>query len=118
MPGVSTNAIWAAASSCRPSTRCRVVWGRGVTMLSFWPISAFNSVDLPTFGRPTRAAKPHRKSSFICKNFTQYHRRSLLLGTPPAQALAGGTQAQCVHFAAHPEGLGMDLAFGAHHLVR
>src|ERR1700733_2169003 len=38
--------------------RWRVVWGRGVTMLTFWPTRALSKVDLPTFGRPTRAAKP------------------------------------------------------------
>src|ERR1700722_16558597 len=115
MPGVSTKAICADAFSCSPSTRCRVVWGLGVTMLSFWPISAFSKVDLPTFGRPTSAAKPQRKSSLM--NFTQYCRGSLLLGAPPAQALPDGAQGQRAHFTAHPEGLRMNLPFGAHHLV-
>src|SRR5689334_1775504 len=42
--------------------RCRVVCGRGVTMLTFCPTRALSNVDLPTFGRPTRAAKPLWKS--------------------------------------------------------
>ena len=57
-PGVSTKAIWPPADSASPSTRWRVVCGRGVTMLSFCPSSAFSSVDLPTLGRPTSATKP------------------------------------------------------------
>ena len=42
--------------------RVRVVCGLGVTMLIFWPSSAFSSVDLPTLGRPTSAANPQRAS--------------------------------------------------------
>ena len=36
-PGVSTKAICASGRLTRPSTRWRVVCGRGVTMDSFWP---------------------------------------------------------------------------------
>ena len=62
-PGVSTKAICASASVQIPSIRWRVVCGRGVTMLSFWPTRALSSVDLPTFGRPTSAAKPQRNQA-------------------------------------------------------
>jgi hypothetical protein len=41
--------------------RWRVVCGFGLTMLTFWPSRALSSVDLPTFGLPTIAAKPQRK---------------------------------------------------------
>jgi hypothetical protein len=40
--------------------RCRVVWGLGETMASFWPRSRLRSVDFPTFGRPIRLTKPAR----------------------------------------------------------
>jgi hypothetical protein len=35
-----------------------VVWGLSETMLTFSPTIRFRSVDLPTFGRPTRVTKP------------------------------------------------------------
>ena len=63
-PGVSTKAICARGSCSRPIRRWRVVCGRGVTMLSFCPTSAFSSVDLPTLGRPASATKPLRNSVF------------------------------------------------------
>jgi len=34
-------------------------------MLTFWPTSAFNKVDLPTFGRPTIAISPQRVESAV-----------------------------------------------------
>ena len=40
--------------------RWRVVCGFGLTMLILRFSSALSSVDLPTFGRPTIAAKPQR----------------------------------------------------------
>src|SRR6476620_831374 len=40
--------------------RLRVVCGFGLTILTLEPSKAFNSVDFPTFGRPTSAAIPHR----------------------------------------------------------
>src|ERR1700722_19486508 len=57
-PGVSTKAISASGRREIPTMRWRVVWGRGVTILTFWPTRALSRVDLPTLGRPTRAAKP------------------------------------------------------------
>ena len=59
-PGVSMNTAWSEPRFSTPSTRWRVVCGLSVTMLSFSPTSAFSSVDLPTFGRPTIATKPQR----------------------------------------------------------
>src|SRR5690348_6460438 len=46
-----------------PRMRWRVVCARGVTMESGASISAFSSVDLPTFGRPTIATLPQRNES-------------------------------------------------------
>ena len=46
-----------------PRIRCRVVCGLGLTILTLRSSSAFRSVDLPTFGRPTIATKPQRKVS-------------------------------------------------------
>ena len=60
MPGRSTNAICIPGLFSTPWMRVRVVCGFGLTMLTFCPISAFSSVDLPTFGRPASAAKPQR----------------------------------------------------------
>ena len=39
----------------------RVVCGLCVTMASFCPSRAFNSVDLPALGRPIIETKPERK---------------------------------------------------------
>ena len=55
MPGVSRNTAWAPGRVRMPTTRVRVVCGFGVTIATFSPTSAFVSVDLPTFGRPTMA---------------------------------------------------------------
>ena len=40
----------------------RVVWATGEVMAIFSPMQALSSVDLPAFGRPTRATKPERKA--------------------------------------------------------
>src|SRR5690348_11077982 len=48
-----------------PRMRCRVVCARGVTMESGASISAFKSVDLPTFGRPTMATLPQRVTPLV-----------------------------------------------------
>ncbi len=67
MPGVSTN------TSCRPGlftmarTWVRVVCGLSETMLTFCPTSAFNSVDLPTFGRPASVTNPERMARGISR---------------------------------------------------
>ena len=47
--------------STTPAMRRRVVCGRSLTMLTFWPTRALTSVDLPTLGRPRTATKPERK---------------------------------------------------------
>src|SRR6202000_2950692 len=44
-----------------PVMRWRVVCALRDVILTFWPTSAFMSVDLPTFGRPTIATMPQRK---------------------------------------------------------
>src|SRR5215469_7891061 len=93
--------------------RWRVVCGLGVTMLSFCPTSALSRVDLPTFGRPTSAAKPQRKSAegsviaIICGRVEarQYALGRLLLGTPAARAAALGGKPQHRHLAGHMKGL-------------
>src|SRR3982750_4432416 len=45
-----------------PRIRLRVVCGTGETIASCSPSAAFKNVDLPTFGLPTIAALPLRKS--------------------------------------------------------
>src|SRR6266566_392298 len=60
MPGVSRKTTCASGSVRMPRMRLRVVCGLGVTMATLAPTSAFRSVDLPTFGRPTMAAYPAR----------------------------------------------------------
>jgi hypothetical protein len=42
-----------------------VVCGRLLVMAIFDPTSAFMSVDLPTFGRPAKAAKPDLNSVVV-----------------------------------------------------
>src|ERR1700737_5417162 len=58
MPGVSRNAIWPRGSLRMPTMRLRVVCGLVETMETFWPRIRFSRVDLPAFGRPTRATTP------------------------------------------------------------
>src|SRR5205823_6506430 len=61
MPGVSRKTTCASGSVRMPRMRLRVVCGLGVTMATLAPTSAFSSVDLPTFGRPTIAAARARR---------------------------------------------------------
>jgi hypothetical protein len=42
-----------------PSTRNLVVCAFGLTIESFAPAMRLSKVDLPAFGAPTRATKPH-----------------------------------------------------------
>ena len=69
MPGVSTNTICVSPRMATPRTGMRVVCTLGVTMAILVPTSAFTSVDLPAFGAPMIAAKPHRvrhaRSNFV-----------------------------------------------------
>jgi len=50
-----------AGTSTTPAMRLRVVWGLGVTIATFSPVSAFSSVLLPALGRPRMATNPDRK---------------------------------------------------------
>src|SRR5881394_814562 len=94
-PGVSMNTAWSAPRFKTPSTRCRVVCGLSVTMLIFSPISAFSSVDLPTFGRPMIATKPQRPVSpslGLTGQHRQHRRRRFLLGVASARSPTGGVR--------------------------
>ena len=94
-----------------PTMRCRVVCGRGVTMLSFSPTSALNRVDLPTLGRPTSAAKPLRNSlrsvAHACATPRGFpiccrtRSRGLLLRAPARRAAALRAPPEGPHLAAH-----------------
>ena len=46
-----------------PRMARRVVCGLLLVMATLLPTSAFISVDLPTFGLPTKQAKPDRNST-------------------------------------------------------
>ena len=46
-----------------PRIVCRVVCGRFDVIATLVPTSAFVSVDLPVFGRPTKQTKPERNSA-------------------------------------------------------
>src|SRR5207248_2789773 len=59
-PGVSTKAICARGRVTTPRIRDRVVCGLGETIATFCWTSLLRSVDLPTLGLPTMAAKPAR----------------------------------------------------------
>ena len=57
-PGRSTSTSCASSVVCTPRIWWRVVCGLSETIATFVPVSAFTSVDLPTFGRPATATKP------------------------------------------------------------
>src|ERR1035441_9324739 len=59
-PGVSTMISWASGRCTMPRIARRVVCGRLLVIATLVPTSAFISVDLPTFGRPAKQAKPDR----------------------------------------------------------
>ena len=65
MPGVSTKTICASAVVTTPWIDVRVVCGLSATIATFWPTSAFSSVDLPAFGRPISETKPDLKCFFM-----------------------------------------------------
>ena len=58
MPGLSMKTIWPLSVVLMPRMLMRVVWGLSETMATFCPIRALRRVDLPEFGRPTRATYP------------------------------------------------------------
>ena len=62
MPGVSTNTICAGPAMQIAVIRLRVVCTFGVTIETLSPTSWLTRVDLPAFGAPTRATKPHAVS--------------------------------------------------------
>src|SRR6266851_9412669 len=62
IPGVSTNTICASGRLSTPRTWVRVVWGLSDTIETLVPSIRFSSVDLPTFGRPTRVTNPDRSA--------------------------------------------------------
>ena len=62
-PGVSTKTNWVSSTVRMPVMRWRVVCALSEVMLIFCPTSAFSSVDLPTFGRPTIATRPQRDAA-------------------------------------------------------
>jgi len=57
-PGVSTSTNCPSGRCTNPRIVCLVVCGLSEVIATFDPTSAFVSVDLPAFGRPTRHAKP------------------------------------------------------------
>ena len=60
---MSTITSWPAGRFRMPRIARRVVCGLSLVMATFSPTSAFVSVDLPTFGRPTNVTKPERPST-------------------------------------------------------
>ena len=62
-PGVSTMISCASGRCTMPRMARRVVCGRLLVIATLVPTSAFISVDLPTFGLPTKQAKPDRNTS-------------------------------------------------------
>ena len=55
---------WASGRCTIPRIARRVVCGRLLVIATLAPTSAFIRVDLPTFGRPAKAAKPDLNPSF------------------------------------------------------
>src|ERR1700733_1222006 len=79
-PGVSTKTICAAGylpflagTSTTPWMRVRVVCGFAVTMATFSPVSAFNSVLLPAFGRPIMETNPDRTGTILSYVLSRRH---------------------------------------------
>jgi hypothetical protein len=68
MPGVSTKMICARPSIAMPRTSARVVCTLRETIETFAPTSWFSSVDLPAFGAPIRATKPHFVVSLLASS--------------------------------------------------
>src|SRR3954451_9706317 len=60
MPGVSTRMTCDEPIKAMPRTGPRVVCALWVTIETLAPTSALVSVDLPLFGAPISATKPHR----------------------------------------------------------
>src|SRR5690606_32822480 len=73
MPGVSMKMICELPCIAMPRTGLRVVCTLGVTIDTLAPTSSFRSVDLPTFGAPTSATKPHRVSVAVSLMFSGPH---------------------------------------------
>src|SRR6478735_10871770 len=106
------------ARSCvsMPTIRWRVVCGFFDVMLTFSPISAFMSVDLPTLGRPTMATCPQRygSASTAVPSLDLLERRfgGCLLGGPTADAAPGRHQLHRADAALDVEHLRMRLPGG------
>ena len=89
-------------------------------MLSFSPTSALSSVDLPTLGRPTSAAKPQR-SGFDCRHRGCSRDCSCCSTLSAAscsarrrlEPLPCGAQLERCHLAGQPENLRVGLALDA-----
>ena len=54
---------WASGRCTMPRMARRVVCGRLLVIATLVPTSAFINVNLPTFGLPTKHAKPDRNST-------------------------------------------------------
>ena len=63
-PGVSTMISCASGRCTIPRIARLVVCGRLLVIATLVPTRAFIRVDLPTFGRPTKQAKPDRNSGW------------------------------------------------------
>src|SRR5215472_1172011 len=110
-----------ASGSVRiPTMRRRVVWGRGVTIATFWPTTRFSSVDLPTLERPPRTTNPARCSSASATNLLPYLIERLARGG--LLALLFATAGAVAEFTsldsdAGGEAFGVIGAFGRHQLI-
>ena len=92
------NTSWLAPSMAMPRRGMRVVCTLRLTMATLVPTSALTSVDLPAFGAPITAMKPHRVPVSASVSgigaalphalARQQHGGSRLLGRPLAGALA------------------------------
>src|SRR5258706_9624943 len=102
-----------------PVIRRRVVCGLLEVMLSLQPTRWFNSVDLPTLGRPTIATVPVRCASTIsdmdCKLISLAC--GFLFGGTAADALSQGADAEFGDGAFDLELLFMRFATGGHYGV-
>src|SRR5678809_186469 len=93
--------------------RWRVVCGFGDTMLTGGSTSALRSVDFPTLGRPTSAAKPQRNAASAMGDALQQAARRFLLGVLAAAAFAPLGKAHLRHLGAYGEELPVRLPIDA-----
>src|SRR5581483_975390 len=101
MPGVSTKITCTSGRVRMPRITRRVVCGLSETIVTLAPTYKFNSVDLPTLGRPTMAQKPARCAGGADSFVERFSFGCLRCGIM-AQEIEAGPTAQAASDQIHP----------------